>query len=410
MHEIKTVDISRLSHQGEGIAFVDESTWFVAKALPGEQVEAQALQKRGRNVFARCSNVVQPSKQRIEAHCPLHASCGGCDLQHMSIADQREHKSKALCDQLTRLGKIEQRALTAEPIIGDTWGYRERARFTLERQADQIHLAYRAPASRSPIRVQNCPVLHPQLEAALPRITDWANKSEASLINKELRIALGDDGRVGIAVDGRGIAAPFEGPIIDGRGQAINEQPTLHYQTIDNLNIAFSAADFTQVNRALNQQVTERLLRWLRPEGQRVLELFCGIGNFSLPLASRAAELVAIDSQQKQLDRAAHNAKQNNLQNIQFIRADLYKRVKLDIDEYTPVLADPPRTGLGDVLPKLLKGKPPRIAYLSCDSASFAKDAGKLVQGGYALTQLSYVDFFAQTGKIEAMGLFERST
>lgn len=408
MTAAKTFEISRLSHQGEGIAFVDEHTWFVAKALPGETVEAQALQQRGRNVFARCTKVLEASPARIEAHCPLNESCGGCDFQHMSTIDQRAHKSAVLCDQLARLGKIEGAELTAAPITGSDWGYRERARFALERQGERVHLAYRAPASRSPIRVGKCPVLHPQLEQALASIADWASACPRTLLNKELRVALGEDGRVGIAVDGRGEAPPFDGPVVDSRGQALNANPPLFYTSTDAMRIEFSAADFTQVSTSLNREVTQRLLDWLQPDGQRVLELFCGIGNFSIPLAARAAEVIAVDSQQKQLDRAAENAKRNNLSNIRFERADLYKKANLEIDEYTPVLADPPRTGLGDVLPKLLKGKPPRIAYLSCDSASFAKDAGKLARAGYKLTQLSYVDFFAQTGKIEAMGLFTR--
>ena len=408
MRDSKTLEISRLSHQGEGIAFVDEETWFVAKALPGETVEAQALQQRGRNVFARCSEVIKASPDRIEPHCPLHQSCAGCDLQHISVSKQREHKTTALLDQLARLGQIEHAEMTVEPIVADAWGYRERARFALERQGDRVHLAYRAPASRSPIRIKNCPVLHPQLEQALDAVRTWASESSSTLLSKEIRLALGEDGRVGIAVDGRGELAAFPGPVVDSRGTALNEQAPLHYNSVDNLRIEFSAADFSQVNSSLNRKVTERLLSWLRPEGQRVLELFCGIGNFSIPLAKRAAEVVAVDSQQKQLDRAAQNALRNNCHNIQFERADLYKRVTLDIDAYTPVLADPPRTGLGDVLPKLIKGNPPRIAYLSCDSASFAKDAGKLVRAGYKISQLSYVDFFAQTGKIEAMALFER--
>lgn len=408
MTTAKTLEISRLSHQGEGIAFVDEHTWFVAKALPGETVEAQALQQRGRNVFARCTKVLEASPTRIQAHCPLNESCGGCDFQHTSTSDQREHKSTVLCDQLARLGKIEGAELTAPPITGSDWGYRERARFALERQGERVHLAYRAPASRSPIRIEKCPVLHPQLEQALASIADWAGECPRSLLNKELRVALGEDGRIGIAVDGRGEAPSFDGPIVDSRGQALNDNTPLFYTSTDGMRIEFSAADFTQVSTSLNREVTQRLLDWLQPDGQRVLELFCGIGNFSIPLAARAAEVVAVDSQQKQLDRASENAKRNNLHNIRFERADLYKKVNLEIDEHTPVLADPPRTGLGDVLPKLLKGKPPRIAYLSCDSASFAKDAGRLARGGYKLTQLSYVDFFTQTGKIEAMGLFTR--
>lgn len=409
MQESNTINITRLSHQGEGIAFVDENTWFVAKALPGEQVEAQALQQRGRNVFARCTRVLQASPARIQPHCQISASCAGCDLQHMSTEYQRSHKALALCDQLLRLGKIEDTALTALPITGTDWGYRERARFNLERQGEKLHLAYRAPASRSPVRIQDCVVLHPQLNSALADIAQWASSCPRTLVAQELRIALGEDGRIGIAVDGRGTPAPFDGPIVDLRGRALNDEPPLHYHNFENLRIEFTAADFTQVNSALNQQVTERLLSWLKPAGQRVIELFCGIGNFSLPLATKAAEVIAVDSQQRQLDRALSNANINNLHNIRFKRANLYKQVTVDIDEYSPVLVDPPRIGLGDLLPKLIKARPPRIAYLSCDSASFAKDAGKLVRAGYTLSQLSYVDFFAQTGKIEAMGLFERS-
>ncbi len=408
MQNSRTVDISRLSHQGEGIAFVDEQTWFVAKALPGERVVAQALQQRGRTVFARSVEVVNPAPERIPAHCPLHDSCGGCDLQHWGIEHQRTHKTDVLLDQLLRLGQVENAVLSASPLSGEGWGYRERVRFTLERQADKIHLAYRAPASRSPIRVTQCPVLHPALEAAIGSVVHWLNASPRALVRSEIRLALGADNRVGVAVDGRGEVAPFDGPVTDMRGQALNDQPSLYYENTGGLTIAFSAADFTQVNAALNRRVTERLIDWLKPENQRVLELFCGIGNFSLPLAAVAAEVVAIDSQQRQLDRAAANAQRNNLANIRFQRADLYKRVDLELDEYMPVLLDPPRSGLGDLLPKLLKGRPPRIVYLSCDSASFAKDAGKLTRGGYRLSELSHVDFFAQTGKIEAMALFER--
>lgn len=407
MQDLKTLEISRLSHQGDGIAFDDDKTWFISKALPGEQVSAQAYQQRGRNIFARCTQVLRAAPERIEPHCELANVCGGCDFQHVSIEDQRNHKRQVLLDQLTRLGKIDHPAITDEPIVGEAWGYRERVRFIVERQTDQLHLAYRAPASSSPLRVRTCPVLHPTLQAALPGITQWANQCPKSLIQKELKVALGEDGRIGIAVDGRGVPASFDGPIVDFKGQSLNDQPSLHYTSLNNLRIQFSAADFSQVNTELNRRVTERLIDWLRPEGRRVLELFCGIGNFSIPIAQQASELIALDSQQKQLNRADTNALANSLSNVQFKRADLYKKVQLEIDNTTPVLVDPPRTGLGDVIKPLLKAQPPRICYLSCDSASFAKDAGKIARNGYRLSRLSYVDFFAQTGKIESMGLFE---
>lgn len=409
MNPSKTLQISRLSHQGDGIAFDDEQTWFVAGALPGERVVAQGINRRGRNVFARCTAVLEASPRRVPAPCALAASCAGCDLQHLSSADQRAHKTQALLDQLARLGQCELPGLTAEPITGPDWGYRERARFAVERQGDRVHLAYRAPASRSPLRIERCPMLDPRLESTLATLADWAGRCPPSLIQKELRVALGEDGRVGVAVDGRGQPAPLDGPVVDARGDALNDAEPLHYHSADGLRVCFSAADFTQVNGALNRRVAERLLDWLQPQGERVLELFCGIGNFSLPLAARALEVVAVDSQRAQLARAADNAARNALHNVRFEQANLYKRPRLAIDPLTPVLVDPPRAGLGELLPQLVKAQPPRIAYLSCDSASFAKDAGKLVRAGYALEQLSYVDFFAQTGKIESMGLFRRA-
>ena len=418
--------IERLSSDGRGIAFLEGRTWFVSGALAGEQVEARVLNAHGKIVEARCERVLAASPLRRPAPCPHFGTCGGCSVQHLPYDQQLALKQRLLTEQLSRVAGVEPQEWAA-PLSGPELGYRRRARLAVRWDHKTRHLAvgFRAAASQDIVDITQCqvlvPALHPVIERlpallrgfskpqALGHVELYAGTALALLLRHTAPLADNDlaalqafctDLQLQLWLQGEGDPAPMQ------TGQ------TLGFALAPwGLELAYRPGDFVQVNAAVNDAMIAQALEWLAPEpGERVLDLFCGLGNFALPLAQRSREVIAVEGVAPMVKRAADNAASNNLHNTGFFQADLSQPLgsaEWAGEGFSAVLLDPPRDGAFEVVRTIRALGAQRLVYVSCNPATLARDTVELLRQGYRLKRAGILDMFPQTAHVEAMALFE---
>lgn len=418
--------IERLAHDGRGIAHEGGRTWFVVGALAGEEVEARVLAARSQVVDARVERVLVASALRREPHCALAGRCGGCTLQHLPHAEQLALKQRTLAEQLHRVAALEP-AEWAPPLVGPEFGYRRRARIAVRwsPKSGQLEVGFRAAASQAIVDLDHCPVLVQALQpllAALPEALRGLRKPQAighaelfhgtaNALLVRLIQPLAEEDRAAL----RAFCAAQGAQLwwqAEGEPQADDPAQPLGYRLeADDLTLAWRPGDFVQVNASVNEAMLAQALDWLAPQAdERVLDLFCGLGNFALPLARRAAEVVGVEGVQAMVERAAANAAANGLGNAHFYRADLSQplgQASWARGGFAAVLLDPPRDGAAAVVAQLRGLGARRILYVSCNPATLARDAALLAQQGYRLKRAGILDMFPQTAHVEAMALFE---
>lgn len=418
--------IERLSSDGRGIAFLEGRTWFVSGALAGEQVEARVLNAHGKIVEARCERVLAASPLRRPAPCPHFGTCGGCSVQHLPYDQQLALKQRLLTEQLSRVAGVEPQEWAA-PLSGPELGYRRRARLAVRWDHKTRHLAvgFRAAASQDIVDITQCQVLVPALQPVIERLPAllrgfskpqalghvelYAGTALALLLRHTAPLADNDlaalqafctDLQLQLWLQGEGDPAPMQ------TGQ------TLGYALAPwGLELAYRPGDFVQVNAAVNDAMIAQALEWLAPEpGERVLDLFCGLGNFALPLAQRSREVIAVEGVAPMVQRAADNATSNNLHNTGFFQADLSQPLgsaEWAGEGFSAVLLDPPRDGAFEVVRTIRALGAQRLVYVSCNPATLARDTVELLRQGYRLKRAGILDMFPQTAHVEAMALFE---
>ncbi|SFQ06060.1 23S rRNA (uracil1939-C5)-methyltransferase [Geopseudomonas sagittaria] len=418
--------IERLADDGRGIAHEGGRTWFVAGALAGEQVEARVLAARSQVVDARVERVLEASPLRRAAPCALAGRCGGCTLQHLPHDEQVALKQRSLAEQLRRLAALQPQEW-APPLLGPELGYRRRARIAVRWDAKnrQLEVGFRAAASQAIVDLDQCPVLVQALQpllAALPGVLRRLRKPQAighaelfqgtacALLVRHTQPLAEEDRqllRAFCAEHGAQLWWQGEGePQADAPAQALGYRLEAY-----DLTLAWRPGDFVQVNAPVNDLMLAQALDWLAPQaGERVLDLFCGLGNFALPLAQRAAEVVGVEGVQAMVERAAANAAANGLENAHFFRADLSQplaEARWAEGGFAAVLLDPPRDGAAAVVGQLRSLGARRVLYVSCNPVTLARDAALLAQQGYRLKRAGILDMFPQTAHVEAMALFE---
>nr|WP_298416183.1 23S rRNA (uracil(1939)-C(5))-methyltransferase RlmD [uncultured Halomonas sp.] len=426
------VDILRLAHDGRGIAKDDAGkTLFVDQALPGERVKVAVHRSRRRFDEAHVRELITSSSERVLPPCPHYGQCGGCDLQHLSLEAQRRHKCDVLIDQLARQGV----ALNASPMLlaGEGFGYRRRARLGVKVDAQgQVHLGFRARGSRHLVDITECPILVPALAALLTPLRQHLATLQAPRQVGHIELLAGDDELAVVVRQLRANAEDAEGwrqwgstckvsvGLLQGRENPKFSFPDKALQlsyTLQSgarnlkqraLELYFSPGDFLQINAEINREMVATAMEWLEPDkNDHVLDLFAGVGNFSLALAPHVAKVTSVEGSLAMVKRLQHNARHNDLDNIDAQSGDLNQNPALDSHPHSVVL-DPPRGGAEAVCQSLATSEIKRILYVSCDPATLARDAGHLVKGGYRITQAAVADMFAQTAHLEAMLLFER--
>lgn len=420
------LDIERLSGDGRGIAFLEGRTWFVSGALAGEAVEARVLNARGKVVEARLEGVLQASPERREPPCRFYHRCGGCNLQHLPHEAQLALKQRTLAEQLQRVAGVQPDAWAA-PLTGPEFGYRRRARVAVrwDVKARRLDVGFRAEASQEIVAIDDCAVLVQPLQTILrhlptvlrslskPQVIGhvelFSGTAEAVLVRHVAPLPDDDLARLRAFCDEAGAQLWLQG---EGEPAPVDAAATLSFALAPwQLELAWRPGDFVQVNAEVNTAMIEQALAWLAPQAdERVLDLFCGLGNFALPLARQAREVVAVEGVQAMVDRAEANARNNAVHNAAFFQADLSQPLAgagWAAEGFSAVLLDPPRDGAFEVVQGIARLKAKRLVYVSCNPATLARDTQVLVAQGYRLKRAGILDMFPQTAHVEAMALFE---
>jgi 23S rRNA (uracil1939-C5)-methyltransferase len=432
-HEVHfETTIDDLSHDGRGVARVDGKTVFVADALPGERVRARLVRKHRHFDEARADGILAASPDRVEPRCPHFGVCGGCVLQHLDPAAQIAAKQNVLAQNFARIGHVEPTRWLA-PLTSEPWGYRRRARLSVKYVAKKgkTLVGFRERDPRFVADLAHCDVLDPALGDKLDRLGLLLNELEAGASIPQVEFSAGDSTKVLVF---RHLAPLPDGDteklVAFGRGQgfAILLQPggtdsvhALWPERVDpgyalpayDLRLAFAPLDFVQVNARLNLKMIDHALALLAPtRDDRVLDLFCGLGNFSLPIARGARQVCGVDGHAVLGGRARANASANGIGNAEFHVGDLAGEVRGSAwarADWDLVLLDPPRSGADEVLKQLPGKSTRRVVYVSCHPASLARDAGTLVrERGFRLAAAGVMDMFPHTAHVESIALFER--
>lgn len=423
------VDIESLDAEGRGVARNAEGkVVFVEGALPGERVSCQRVTGKRKFDIARVTSVLEASGSRRQPQCPHFGLCGGCATQHADSRTQMAAKQRWLEDNLERIGKV--RAETLLPIIyGAEWGYRRRARLSVRYVPSRggVLVGFRERRSSFIAQMNECHVLPPRasaliaplkalidrlsVRARVPQIELAAGNNATALVFRHLEplteadvaflrgFAREHSIHVWVQAGGPETARPLE--------PATSE---LYYELPEfGVRIGFRPTDFTQVNYEVNRVLVARAVRLLDPQpGERVADLFCGLGNFSLPLARRGAAVVGFEGNRELVERARDNASANRVV-AQFEVADLFKTGIGAFGPFAKILLDPPREGAIELVKALPADWPRRMVYVSCDPATLARDAAVLVQTkGFRLAAAGVVNMFPHTAHVESIALFER--
>ncbi len=430
-HTLRKAHIDSLNHEAKGVARVGGKAVFIEGALPGENVEYQTLRRRKSYDEGRVASIENPSPQRVtHPKCEVYGICGGCSLQHLKPQAQVEAKQQVLLDNLERIGKVVPETVL-EPITGPVWGYRRKARLGVRYVPKKggALVGFRERARGYLTVMSACEVLDPIIGSRIGLLRELVDG-----LNSREQIA-----QIEVAVDDQTAALVFRNlvPLDDqdkhrliefGRdtGIQIYQQPggpetitvlwpdtvALEYSLPEyHLSFEFQPTDFVQVNAAINSKMVALALELLALENSdRVLDLFCGLGNFSLALARQHVSVVALEADGTLIQRARKNAKRNGLDNVDFRVTDLYQSDSLSnvLDPtITKLLLDPPRTGALEVVEQVGLGQFTRIVYVSCNPATLARDAEILVhKQGYKLVSAGVMDMFPHTRHVESIALF----
>ncbi|MDB5979233.1 MAG: rumA [Pseudomonas sp.] len=420
--------IERLANDGRGIAFVEGRTWFVAGSLAGEEVEARVLNAHGKIVEARTERVFVANPVRRPAPCAHFGRCGGCSVQHLPHAEQLALKQRMLAEQLSKVAGVEPEEWAA-PLTGPEFAYRRRARIAVrwDAKAKRLDVGFRAASSQDIVAIDECLVLvqalqpiMTQLPAMLRRFTKpqvlghvelFSGSSVAILLRHTAPLNEADRATLQAFCSAHDAQLWLHGE--DGP-QPVDPEQTLGYRLEQwDLQLAYRPGDFIQVNEAVNAAMIAQAMDWLAPQAdERILDLFCGLGNFALPLAKASREVLAVEGVATMVERATANALSNDLHNVQFVQADLSQPLadaSWAKKGFSAVLLDPPRDGAFEVVRRLSTLGAERLLYVSCNPATLARDTVELIKQGYRLKRAGILDMFPQTAHVEAMALFEAS-
>ena len=427
--------IESIDHEGVGVAHVDGKVTFIDGGVTGERVVFARRRSRGNFDLGTVTQVLRESSQRVTPRCRFYGTCGGCAMQHVDAAAQVAAKQRVLEDNLARIGKVKPGQMMP-PVIGPAWRYRSRARLSVHYVAKKggVLVGFHERKSSFVADTDSCEVLPAHVSRLIPELRVMFTAMKLRDRMPQLELAVGEDVTVFVLrnldplgeedaarlrdfADRHGIqwwlqpkgpdtAHPFH-PL---------EAPALDYRLPEfGLRLGFRPTDFTQVNAGVNRVLVKRAFDLLDPRpGERVGDLFCGMGNFSLALATSGADVVGIEGSASLVARAAQNAKANGLEaRATFLAHDLYTDAEgalRRLGKVNKLLIDPPRDGAMDICKGLPDaGSPVRIVYVSCSPSTLARDAGVLVNvKGYRLAAAGVVNMFPHTGHVESIALFDR--
>ncbi|HEV7633115.1 MAG TPA: 23S rRNA (uracil(1939)-C(5))-methyltransferase RlmD [Steroidobacteraceae bacterium] len=431
----ETAWVAALNHDGEGVVR-DGKTAFVAGALPGEEVLFRRGKRHRGHDDGWLLRVLTPSAQRVAPACKHFGTCGGCTLQHLDHEAQLAAKDEQLHDALVRVGKVTPLQRLA-PLRGPIWNYRRRARLGARyvRAQDRTLVGFRERLTSYIAAIDRCEVLAPPVGGMIAQLSDLVSHLSIRDRLPQVEVAIGD-AQVALVLR---ILAPLTEPDVERlRAFELQHRVTFYLQSgsPDDLQtlgagaeplyydlpefavrLQFRPGAFVQVNAAVNRLLVARVVELLQLDAaSRVVDLYCGLGNFTLPLARRAAAVIGIEGDAGLVACARDNAAANGLGNVSFAAANLAGTaaaagcagIAAAVGDVTHVLLDPPRTGARDILPAIAQLAPRRVVYVSCHPGSLARDLGELVHDhGYTLAAAGIVDMFPHTNHVESVAVLD---
>ncbi|MDA8128564.1 MAG: 23S rRNA (uracil(1939)-C(5))-methyltransferase RlmD [Betaproteobacteria bacterium] len=428
------VDLLSLDHEGHGVARIDGKVTFVDGALAGERAEIAVYRKHAKYNSANAVAILKASAQRAEPRCKYFGRCGGCSMQHLEASAQVAAKQRVLEENLARIGKVRPDTML-RALHGPSWGYRQRARLSVRRvdKKGGVLVGFHEKRSSFIADMASCEVLAPAVSALIQPLRDMIAQLSNSDRIPQIEIAAGEHVVVLVfrllepwTEDDAAMVRAFA----ERHGVQIWEQrkgpetarpfwpdiaPELSYGLPEfGLVMPFRPTEFTQVNAAINRALVSRALRLLDPQpGERIADLFCGLGNFTLPIARRGADVLGIEGSPELVARARENALRNHLPHARFVVDNLFEMTPekfASLMHFDKLLIDPPRSGAIEVVKSLPdSGAPRRIVYVSCDPATLARDAEVLVHvKGYRLEAAGVANMFPHTAHVESIALFTR--
>jgi 23S rRNA (uracil1939-C5)-methyltransferase len=428
------VTIESLSDEGRGIAHVDGRPVFIDQALPGERVLFKYSRLTSKVAEGRTVEILQAAADRVKPACRVYEVCGGCSLQHMHARAQLEMKQRSLLKQLASIAKIEPDTVI-EPLAGPELAYRNKARLGVryvEKKA-RVLVGFRERASSYITDTERCEILHPRVGPLIGELAGCISRLQLRSQIPQIEVAVGDSQAVLVFRHLEQLPQSDQDLLVEfaqqhdltimlqpGKPDALVPlwpvQPEPLFYCIDefDIRIEFEPSDFTQINSVINQRMVSAAVDFLELDvADRVLDLFSGLGNFTLPIARRCDHVVGVEGSLPMVQKARHNALINRINNAEFQYADLYSNEVADTiwvkKRYNKILLDPPRSGAAGMLGYIGRMKAEKIVYVSCHPATLARDAGVLVNElGYRLVRAGVMDMFPHTAHVESIAVFEK--
>ena len=418
--------IESMTHEGLGVANINGKVVFVNDVLPGETVEFTYTRSHRNYDEAKLTQIITASAHRVEPECPHFGICGGCLLQHVSPAEQVKLKEKILFDNFKHIGQVEPETRLT-PLTGPAWGYRRKARLGVRyvTKKERILVGFRERSTRYLADLSLCKVIHPSVGEDLLRLAELIRELSIYTQIPQVEVAVGDNASALVIRNLEQLTNEDKDKLIaygkqhdyqmyiqpkgpDTVTLIYPDKAELTYRLEEyDLTLKFLPTDFTQVNQDINASMIARALELLDlSESERVLELFCGLGNFTLPIAKHAGSVVAVEGEAGLIQRAHENAELNKINNVEYHVANLMEEVSgfpwLQKQQYDKVFLDPPRSGAKEILPFVAKLGANKIVYVSCNPATLSRDLGDM-SDKYEVIEIQPVDMFPHTYHVESV-------
>jgi 23S rRNA (uracil1939-C5)-methyltransferase len=433
--EKNIVVIESLDHEGRGIAHADGKVVFIEGALTGERVTYSSYRKKNNYEQAKVEQILKQSFMRVQPKCSVFGVCGGCSMQHLDPRAQVAVKQRVLEDNLQRIGKVKPEVMLP-PIYGQPWAYRQRARLSVRHvlKKNKTLVGFREQNGKYVADMQHCEILTPKIASLLPLLGELNEKFTVRDILPQIEVAIGEHVDVLVL---RILAAltPSDEALIKEFAdkhqvqfwtQTKGPETVIPFYPLNALHLSYSLpefgitmpfapTEFTQVNSDMNRLMVSRAMRLLDPKaGERIADFFCGLGNFTLPIARSRAQVLGIEGSDALVKRARQNAEYNGLTgNTEYRSMNLFEMNEAELAKlghFDKWLVDPPRDGAIELMKSISDAVAPRrIVYVSCSPSTLARDAEVLVHAkGYALKAAGVMNMFPQTSHVESIAVFEK--
>ncbi len=422
------------------MAHIDGKVAFVDGALPGEVVEAQYVRRRRQLDELKVLSIESPSEYRVDAGCEFAQQCGGCSLRHFQADQQLVFKESVLLEHLQHTAGLEASEFELLPrITGEVDHYRRKARLAVRVVAKKggALVGFREKYSTFITDMDSCQVLVREVALLLPVLRELISSLDTATHIPQIEVAVGERAAPAAAANQIALVLRHLQPLTEADEQKLicfaqqheldlylqpggpasvfkmypDSEARLRYFLPDfNLQMQFHPQDFTQVNATINRKIVNRTFELLMlNSSDRVLDLFCGLGNFTLPIAQSCYSILGVEGSEEMVRRAADNAILNNIENAEFVCADLSNPAQSQTwkrEDFDKILLDPPRSGAWEILPQIASCQAKLIVYVSCNPATLARDASELLKHGYRLKSAGVMDMFPHTAHVESMAVF----